>query len=506
MKTKKSRRLLSLILAVVMAFSAMTATISAQAAYQPTYGEKAPKEDFALLIEDADTLLNTVLTGDTIEMIWAAMPALSVIINTSGQNGSDTAQCYVDYDAEIFANLPDYAEEDGTVTADTLNAFFAENPIEISSQSEFAAALNHIVDFILMPNVMQTLIMIPLFGMGEQANELAAGLDSVCAALGIEQERTAGDVLGFATFQGDEAGAETYVHNIVNAVFADNDAVNNILDMLRTALDAENFATLCTGLKGIFSNLNDILSVLSSTLGLDLGSISSTIDTIAKAVACLAPGEDGLVDLNAAIPEILNALGAGAVTSLITIPEIDLSHVAETQDNADLVKAVYDWLYELISVNKNALTLAIDDPQGDAAFSLLESLIETEIPSDVEATVLSMLSMSNDDMAYELLDMVQTLAGREDPVPEDPSTGPTDPTPEEPTTGNEPTTGKEPTTGGKEPTTTNGKLPAVNSNNPDLPNTGRTADYITAASAMVAVISGLALVYIVLFSKKKITE
>lgn len=84
MKTKKSRRLLSLILAVVMAFSAMTATISAQAAYQPTYGEKAPKEDFALLIEDADTLLNTVLTGDTIEMIWAAMPALSSIINTSG--------------------------------------------------------------------------------------------------------------------------------------------------------------------------------------------------------------------------------------------------------------------------------------------------------------------------------------------------------------------------------------------------------------------------------------
>lgn len=113
----------------------MTATISAQAAYQPTYGEKAPKEDFALLIEDADTLLNTVLTGDTIEMIWAAMPALSSIINTSGQNGSDTAQCYVDYDAEIFANLPDYAEEDGTVTADTLNVFFAENPIEISSQS-----------------------------------------------------------------------------------------------------------------------------------------------------------------------------------------------------------------------------------------------------------------------------------------------------------------------------------------------------------------------------------
>ncbi len=44
MKTKKSRRLLSLILAVVMAFSAMTATISAQAAYQPTYGGKRRKK------------------------------------------------------------------------------------------------------------------------------------------------------------------------------------------------------------------------------------------------------------------------------------------------------------------------------------------------------------------------------------------------------------------------------------------------------------------------------
>ncbi len=41
MKTKKRTRLISLFLAVVMAVSALTASLSAQAAYKPTYGEKA---------------------------------------------------------------------------------------------------------------------------------------------------------------------------------------------------------------------------------------------------------------------------------------------------------------------------------------------------------------------------------------------------------------------------------------------------------------------------------
>lgn len=41
MKTKKKTRIVSLLLAVLMAFSATTATITASAAYKPTYGEKA---------------------------------------------------------------------------------------------------------------------------------------------------------------------------------------------------------------------------------------------------------------------------------------------------------------------------------------------------------------------------------------------------------------------------------------------------------------------------------
>ena len=49
-----------------------------------------------------------------------------------------------------------------------------------------------------MPNVMQTLVMLPLFGMSEQAIAFANGLDDVCAALGIEQESDAATLLGLS--------------------------------------------------------------------------------------------------------------------------------------------------------------------------------------------------------------------------------------------------------------------------------------------------------------------
>lgn len=126
-----------------------------------------------------------------------------------------------------------------------------------------------------MPNVMQTLVMLPLFGMSEQAIAFANGLDDVCAALGIEQENDAATLLGFITYQGDEKGTEQYLYNIVDAVLANGDSVNNTLNLLRTALNDENFAQLYKALKAIFGNLNAILTTLSSSLGIDLGQYHS---------------------------------------------------------------------------------------------------------------------------------------------------------------------------------------------------------------------------------------
>lgn len=85
MKTKKRTRIVSLLLAVLMAFSATTATITASAAYKPTYGEKATEEDFALMVDDLKTIAdNMAFTGDTIEAIYGFMPSLSALLNQGG--------------------------------------------------------------------------------------------------------------------------------------------------------------------------------------------------------------------------------------------------------------------------------------------------------------------------------------------------------------------------------------------------------------------------------------
>lgn len=525
MKTKKRTRLISLFLAVVMAVSALTASLSAQAAYKPTYGEKATEEDFALMIEDVNTILNDMaLTGDSIEAIYKVLPSLSAIVNNGSQNDSTAAAVFYANADPFFADLVTYAPEDGMIVADstdesgavvpgTFSLFFEDHPITCETQSDFAAELNKIIDLIIIPNVMQTLVMLPLFGMGEQATALAGGLDDICAALGIEQERTAADVLGFVTYQGDEAGTETYIKNIINAVLADNDAANNILDIIRTVVNDENFAKLYKGVKAVFANLNDVLTTLASSLGLDLGNVTEVINQIndiLNRIPTTGEGDATMIDVNQLIPFICNEAGLGIVTSLIKFPEINLDNISGTETNADLVKTVYDYIYNTLigdAGNNAKLKGVIQDPTGEG--SILEGALGVSLPTEIEDALLAAFDMSNDDIANELIVVVAELAGRqiEEPSTEDPSENPsedpTNPGTEDPSENPSEDPTKDDTT-----TTTAGgnKLPNANTGNPNLPNTGRTYDALTAVSMIICLSAAAALVVVLISSKKKVTE
>lgn len=511
MTNKKSRKIISILLAIVMVFSATTATITASAAYKPTYGEKATEEDFVYLLNDLLTLADeNIFTGDSIEAIYKVLPSLSAIVNNGSPNDSTKAAKF--YTDPFFAELGNYTEdgtivddtttEDGTFVPGTFSKFFEDHPIVCENETEFKDELKKIIDIVIMPNVMQTLVMLPLFGMGEQAIAFANGIDDVCAALGIEQESDAATLLGFITYQGDEKGTEQYLYNIVEAVFANGDSVNNTLNLIRTALNDENFAQLYKGLKAIFGNLNAILTTLSSSLGIDLGNTTQTIDKINEVLnglPTMTKGELVLIDINAAIPWLLEYLGYGTVTGLIEIPEIDLSKVTGTETNTDLVKTVFDYVYNLLMANKNTIELAITD-NGDG--SLLENILKTEIPAEVEEAVLSMLKMSNDELADYAITEVAHLAGREiveEPTTEEPTTG--EPTTEEPTT-EEPTTQKP----AQESTTASNQKTPVNNSNPKIPNTGVTENYVAGVSTIIAVFSAVALAYVLIVSKKKITD
>lgn len=166
MKTKKRTRIISLLLAVVMAFSAVTTTITASAAYKPSYGDLATEEDSALMIEDVNTILDdTVLTGGTIESMYKFLPAIGAILNrgVSGK-GSDTVDFYINYDAERWSGLADYVDEgtnaivddseneDGTTVPGTFTKYFNDNPIVCDTQDDFLSELNYFVDVVMDQN------------------------------------------------------------------------------------------------------------------------------------------------------------------------------------------------------------------------------------------------------------------------------------------------------------------------------------------------------------------
>lgn len=519
MKSKKRKRIVSLLLAVLMAFSATTATITASAAYKPTYGTKATEEDFALMVDDFKTIADDMaFTGKTIEAIYAFMPSLSALLNQGGQTSraSDTVFFYMDQDPDRFAELEAYGDEsgkiiadvtgeDGTVTPGTFAKFFADHPITVASEEDFAAELNKAIEILIDPNLAQTLVMIPLMGVGAQGTELANGLDEVCKALGIEQEVTADTALGFSTFTPNEKLIEGYLKNIVNAVFPDS--VNNILNMLRTVLKDDNFALLYDGVSKILNNLVAVLTPIQSTLsqlGVDISQVTTVINGINDSWSKLPTTGDGelkRIDVNAAIPAILEMAGYGAVASLINIPEIDLTHISETSTNGDILKAVVDYVYSIIAANRSTLEFAITD---NGSGSILENALKINISKDVEDQLIKMINMDNDSFADTTALAVATLAGRT--IPEEPTTE--EPTTEEPTT-QEPTTQKpgstEPTTSTETTTAKTDKTPAKASN-PKLPNTGRAADYITGVSSIIAVCSGIALAYVLIISKKRVAE
>lgn len=530
MKTKKRTRLISLFLAVVMAVSALTASLSAQAAYKPTYGEKATEEDFALMIEDVNTILDdTVLTGDTIEAIYKMLPSLHAAFNNGqASGGSNTISYYINHDAERWGALADYVDEgttaiiddvtneDGTTTPGTFSKFFEDHPIVCETQADFKAEVDYIIELAVDANLVSIIAFAfsPFMG-GDSSVGIAfcEGLDEICAALGIQQEATAGEALGIPSMAGDEAKTETYLKNIVAAILPD--AANSVLNIIRTVSNDANAADLYSGVTKILNNLNATLSTISNAFGglIDMSAITDVLTTIVDVwsrIPTTGEGDAKMIDVNQLIAFVCNEAGLGIVTSLIKFPEINLENVSGTETNADLVKTVYDYIYNTLigdAGNNAKLKGVIQDPTGEG--SILEGALGTELPVEVENALLSAFDMSNDDMANDLIVTVAELAGRqiEEPSTEDPSENPsedpTNPGTEDPSENPSEDPTKDDTT-----TTTAGgnKLPNANTDNPNLPNTGRTYDALTAVSMIICLSAAAALVVVLLSSKKKVTE
>lgn len=537
MKAKKRTRLISLLLALVMAFSAVTATITAQAAYKPVYTDKVTEEDVTLMINDINTILkDKAFTGNTIQDIYKKLPALSSIVMLTGDSDSSrTAKFYKTLDPERFADLPDgeivddVVDENGNITTPgTFTTFFESHPIVCETAADFQNELNKIVEMVVCPNVLSTIVFAFLLSGKpediENAKEFGQGLDEICEAIGVEQPVPANTAIGFVEpFQGDEKATETYIKNIIAAVFPDT--ANGALDIVRDILKDDNGAKLYSGVTKVLTNLSNVLTTLSGTLaglGVDLSAVADTIDEIKttfEALPTLGDGDSKRIDLEGSIAYLLSDLTSGLVTvsfsddpstgkAMLNFRSMKLDRVTQSETNADLVKIVYDYLYEnLIANESNAKLLDMAISTG-----LIENALGFTIPEDTKATILAAFNMSNEDLLNEAVVLVADAAGRE--IPEEPTTEPTTKPSTEPTT----KPSKEPTTNGSKDQGTDDKttVKADNdnattkkavTNNPNIPNTG-SVDYsnYTAICVLVCITAAVALVMILVSEKKKASQ
>lgn len=163
---------------------------------------------------------------------------------------------------------------------------------------------------------------------------------------------------------------------------------------------------------------------------------------------------------------------------------MQIDRVVNAESNADVIKIVYDYLYDNILGNATTKSLL----QG-----VISGLEDESVTPEMKEAILGYMELSNEDLAYEGIAAVAELAGRELPAPVEP-TDPAEPT--DPTDPTNPTKPSEPTTTPADNTTkadTNNTNKTVN--NAKIPNTGAEAE--TAFTAILSAAAGIALLSIV---------
>lgn len=462
---KKGAKLLSVLLAFVMAISVFAATFAASAA-KATYTELVTEEDVDLMLEDVNTVLaENVLNGDAIEEIYKFLPSLSAIVNNGGSLNSATAEFYKAAQPERFADLPDgeivadVTDENGNiVTPGTFTTFFETHPIVCDDLAAFQEELNLIVDLAVTDNVVTTLVFALIMpammgGSVETSVEFANGLDEVCAGIGVTQEDEAAALLGLDPFtaSGDPEGIRTYLKNIIAGLLPD--LSRNAMQLIKNLADEENGALIYSGVTKILLNLESVLTDVNNGLSgmLDLSSILPTIQNINSTWASfptIGEGENTRLDIQGTIgalvpmlteqltgsislkiqfvdrephdpvapdasdaPELGISDILGVLSNGLTFRTMDTSKVAEAETAADVVKTVYDYLYDNL----------IADPTNNALLSTVLELLPTlgsifglqiDIPQDVMDFLTAALQMDNDELANELILLLAEEAGR----------------------------------------------------------------------------------------------
>ncbi len=454
---KLSKKVLSVVLALIMAFSTFAVALSATAAEspKPEYTENVTEEDVSLLLNDADTLLSGMLNGSLFETLCKTITTsdpINLLFPSLGYIDTWIEKYPVESMREYFSKLADYdtynAETemaqgdegfvpDGKIDmarddiADSFTRFFAEYPFPCEGIEDFRVKANGFLDFIFH-NMQMNLLDVAMPEIMNGIRDFQAGFDYLCAALGIEQKKSAvsmvsGSGLGLKF---DYDGATKYSNNIVNALFPD--LAENIVKIIQALVSENEGPLVYSGLMKIIDGLEKI----GNGLG---GDLKSTLDKICGIVRSLPvivdeEGNNARIDLQAAIPFAIEAANFDNLISitfdktlfeesydyadhpkpekkslaLIFLPMADdLAKVASAESPADAVEFIIDYLYNTVLVNKY---------NNKNLYRVLQTTNLPFLSADVKKTILNIID-PKDDVKYvpmpkdELLTMALSLVG-----------------------------------------------------------------------------------------------
>ena len=496
---------MSAVLAFCMLLSGTVSAFAAEPTYTARYDKKASKEVYSKILDDMDKLLeNAAFTGNTMQELWKIVPGLSGVLE-----GTDSADFY----ADALDHLADYMSENAmeSVSAEVLDAYFAENPIIIESPAAFADSLKTFVSTLLTKGSMvmlggtglySVLLTVIAFGSDGGMNEelldsLFSSLDHICSALGIEQEQTFEEAFDLID-QSPEApqNVANYVNNIIDALIPNT--VDNAIAMIQNVMTPENNALLYKGVSDLFTSLDTVLTNVEPILsgfGFDLGSIKDIFAKIKDYVVAIPTNDSGEIMWNDAVaylvndvvlPELANInldiIGFGSdTTAFLKFAELNPANLENAADTTDALNVIFHYLYDNLVANSAMIEFAISSVLPGAGITL---------PAEVTDLLDSILSAETEsDAVWNIYSTLEVALGNEEPVYNDPDK-PADPNPSDPTDPSKPgddddKPSDKPSDTQKPSDTKAPQTAGKNTANPNLPNTG--AQEMTALFVIIPV-------------------
>lgn len=438
---KKSKKLVSLLLAVLMAMTSLTVAVPALAAntnpdvtYTATYTDPASKEVYTGMMQDVDKLLaDAAYTSSTMGTVWTLQFSLSSLLSNTALDDPAT---YVAADSALFDGLAAFMEENNyaAVTADVITAYFAAHPELITSGEDFAAHTKTFVNWLLTvqnANIQTTLNLVfalgSLFGLGSLGDQI----DSVVSALGFDP----GDGIAKAVANKE---LQVYLEPIVNGLLPNT--AEGLMNVLRSIAVPENNAKLYENLNGIIDSLIPALDTLSSFI--DLSAIKEPLTQVQTVLRSL-PTEKVIIDGEAkdafdingileyvindvVVPMVAEQLGAdvvstveGVLTNLglsdlqlvsftggkavLKFDAVNTANLAAAEDAEDALNVILHYLYTNLNKTQNKLVLK--------AVNGIASLANV-LPAEVSTILDAVLKQSEPQAVATIAGMLAKMANR----------------------------------------------------------------------------------------------